>query len=51
MVALGDDFGLPLHMVGVGEGVDDLEAFGARDYAAALVGIEADAVPDEADAS
>jgi len=51
VVALGDDFGLPLHMVGVGEGVDDLEAFGARDYAAALVGIEADAVPDEADAS
>lgn len=51
VVALGDDFGLPLHMVGVGEGVDDLEAFGARDYAAALVGIEADAVPDEADGS
>lgn len=48
VVALGDDFGLPLHMVGVGEGVDDLEAFGARDYAAALVGIEADAVPDAA---
>ena len=51
VVALGDDFGLPLHMVGVGEGVDDLEAFGARDYAAALVGIDADAVPEEADAS
>ena len=51
VVALGDDFGLPLHMVGVGEGVDDLEAFGARDYAAALVGIDVDAVPEEADAS
>lgn len=51
VVALGDDFGLPLHMVGVGEGGDDLEAFGARDYAAALVGIDADAVPEEADAS
>lgn len=45
IVALGDDFGLPVHMVGVGEGVDDLESFGARDYAAALVGIEADDLP------
>ena len=39
VIALGDDFGLPLHMVGVGEGADDLQAFSAREYAAALVGI------------
>ncbi len=50
IVALGDDFGLPVHMVGVGEGVDDLESFGARDYAAALVGIEADDLPQNTDA-
>ena len=40
IVALGNDFGLPVHMVGVGEGADDLEAFTAHDYAAALVGID-----------
>ena len=50
IVALGDDFCLPVHMVGVGEGVDDLESFGARDYAAALVGIEADDLPQNTDA-
>ncbi len=44
IVALGDGFGLPVHMVGVGEGVDDLQTFGARDYAAALIGIESDAL-------
>ena len=46
VIALGDDFGLPLHMVGVGEGVDDLETFGARDYAAALVGIDSSDLPE-----
>lgn len=40
VIALGDEFGLPLHMVGVGEGADDLETFRADDYAAALVGID-----------
>ena len=44
VIALGDDFGLPLHMVGVGEGADDLQAFNATEYAAALVGI----LPEEA---
>ena len=50
VIALGDDFGLPLHMVGVGEGADDLQAFNATEYAAALVGILPEEVPqDEAD--
>ena len=36
LVALGDRFGLPIHYVGVGEGVDDLQTFDARAFARAL---------------
>ena len=46
VVALGDHFGLPVHMVGVGESADDLQSFTARDYAAALVGIDVADVPE-----
>ncbi|MGC6516900.1 MAG: signal recognition particle-docking protein FtsY [Candidatus Puniceispirillaceae bacterium] len=51
VIALGDEFGLPVHMVGVGESADDLEPFFAKDYAAALVGIERDALDDSIEAS
>jgi fused signal recognition particle receptor len=40
LVAIAAKFGLPIHLVGVGEGVDDLEPFSARDFARALVGVE-----------
>ena len=40
VVALAREFGLPVHMVGVGEGADDLQAFTAPDFARALVGLE-----------
>jgi len=39
-VAVADKFGLPVHYVGVGEGVDDLAPFTARDFARAVVGLE-----------
>jgi fused signal recognition particle receptor len=42
LVALAAKFGLPIHFIGVGEGVDDLEPFAARDFARALVGLEDD---------
>lgn len=38
VIALAEKFGLPLHAVGVGEGVDDLQPFTARDFANALAG-------------
>jgi len=38
LVALADRFGLPVHFVGVGEGVDDLQAFDAAAFAKALTG-------------
>lgn len=39
VIALAEEFGIPVHAVGVGEGVDDLQAFAARDFANALTGI------------
>ncbi|HLJ69758.1 MAG TPA: signal recognition particle-docking protein FtsY [Roseiarcus sp.] len=40
LVALAEKFALPVHFIGVGESVDDLEPFEARDFAEAIVGIE-----------
>jgi fused signal recognition particle receptor len=39
LVALADKFALPVHYIGVGEGVEDLEPFAARDFAQAIAGI------------
>ena len=41
LVALAERFALPVHAVGVGEGLDDLRPFAARDFANSLLGIEA----------
>jgi fused signal recognition particle receptor len=40
LVAVAARFGLPVHFIGVGEGVDDLEPFAARDFARAIVGLD-----------
>jgi fused signal recognition particle receptor len=40
LVAIADKFKLPVHFIGVGEGVDDLAPFTARDFARAVVGLE-----------
>jgi len=40
LVALADKFGLPVHYIGVGEGIDDLEPFAARDFARAIAGLD-----------
>jgi fused signal recognition particle receptor len=39
LVALATKFGLPVHFIGVGEGVEDLEPFAARDFARAITGL------------
>ena len=41
LVALAAKFGLPIHFIGVGEGVEDLEPFAARDFARAIAGLDA----------
>jgi fused signal recognition particle receptor len=40
LVALAEKHKLPVHFIGVGEGIDDLAAFTARDFAQAIAGIE-----------
>lgn len=39
VVALAERFGLPVHYVGVGEGIDDLHPFKADDFAKGLLGV------------
>lgn len=38
LVSLVERFGLPVHAIGIGEAIDDLKGFRARDYAAGLTG-------------
>jgi len=40
LVALAEKHKLPVHFIGVGEGIDDLAAFTARDFAKAIAGID-----------
>ncbi len=40
LVSLAARFALPVHFIGVGEGVDDLEPFDAQDFAKAIAGLE-----------
>ena len=40
LVAIAEKFRLPVHFIGVGEGVDDLQPFAARDFARAVAGLE-----------
>ncbi len=39
LVAIAERTGLPVHYIGIGEGVDDLQPFTAQDFAAAIAGI------------
>lgn len=40
LVALAARFGLPVHFIGIGEGVEDLAPFTARDFSRAIAGID-----------
>ena len=40
LAAIADKFRIPVHFIGVGERVDDLSPFGAREFARALAGLE-----------
>jgi fused signal recognition particle receptor len=43
LVAIAAKYRLPVHFIGVGEGIEDLEPFAARDFARAIAGLEASA--------
>ena len=38
LVAIAEKFGMPVHMIGVGESVEDLQSFSADAYAKAIAG-------------
>src|SRR3984893_17530788 len=40
LVAIAAKYGLPVHFIGVGEGIDDLAPFSANEFAKAIAGIE-----------
>ena len=40
LVSLAEKYGIPIHLIGIGEGADDLRAFDAYSYARGLVGLE-----------
>ncbi len=40
LVAIAEKFRLPVHYIGVGEAIDDLAPFSAREFARAIAGIE-----------
>mgnify|MGYP001375199945 FL=1 len=40
VIALAEKFGLPIHAVGVGENIQDLRTFGAKQFARSLMGLE-----------
>ena len=40
LVAIAAKYGLPVHFIGVGEGIDDLAPFSAKDFARALAGMD-----------
>jgi fused signal recognition particle receptor len=40
LVAIAAKFAIPVHFIGVGEGVDDLAPFSARDFARAIAGLD-----------
>jgi fused signal recognition particle receptor len=39
LVAIAGKYGLPVHYIGVGEGIDDLAPFSAKEFADAIAGI------------
>ena len=41
LVAAADTYGLPIHAIGVGEGMDDLRPFDAAEAARAIAGVAA----------
>jgi fused signal recognition particle receptor len=45
LVSIAETFGLPIHAIGVGEGIDDLQPFDAKEFAQAIVGNDTETSP------
>lgn len=42
LVAIAEKFGLPVHAIGVGEQIEDLQPFNAEEFAAAIAGLDSE---------
>lgn len=51
LVNLAQSFSLPIHAIGVGESLEDLHSFNARDYACSLLGLDTLNTLDTSDTS
>jgi fused signal recognition particle receptor len=40
LVAIAERFKMPVHAIGVGEGIDDLQAFDAGNFSRAIAGLD-----------
>ena len=40
LVAIADKFKLPIHAIGIGEGIDDLQPFDPDEFTIALTGLQ-----------
>ena len=40
LLSLAEKFGLPVHAIGVGEKIEDLQSFEAKEFADSLMGLE-----------
>ena len=40
LLSLAEKFGLPVHAIGVGEKIEDLQSFEAQEFAESLMGLE-----------
>ena len=40
LLSLAEKFGLPVHAIGVGEKIEDLQSFKAQEFAKSLMGLE-----------
>ena len=40
VAAVAEETGIPIHYIGIGEGIDDLDEFNARDFARNLLEIK-----------
>ncbi|MEM9600037.1 MAG: signal recognition particle-docking protein FtsY, partial [Pseudomonadota bacterium] len=49
LVALSEKYQLPIHFIGIGEAIEDLESFSAPVFAAALSGVADAVTPQVAD--
>ncbi|MEG2669864.1 MAG: hypothetical protein RR957_05310, partial [Oscillospiraceae bacterium] len=47
VLAIKNDYDIPVKLVGVGEGIDDIEIFNAKDFVDAIIEVNEDSETDK----